>query len=113
MGIRFIPVVGAISNLAGIAWDTYQKTKQVRQDLQGNHQARTALAQRVEELEGASLEHARLLGELSKDVEQFARETQTELERRDRRSRTFIRLAWLAFIVSLASLGIALFVLLR
>ena len=68
MGIPFMPVLGTISNLASVAWGTYQKAKKVQEELQtGRTQkaAQAAIAQRVEELEAENLEHARLLGELS------------------------------------------------
>ncbi len=116
MGIPFLPIVGTISNLATTAWDTYQKSKQVQQVLRANVEnkaAQVALAQRVDQLEVTTLEQARLLGELSKDLEQFARAAQNQLEESDQRGKRIQFMLGLAVIVALASVGLSLFLLLR
>jgi hypothetical protein len=116
MGIPFLPIVGTISNLATTAWDTYQKSRQVQTMLRANVEhkaAHEALAQRVDELETSGLEQARLLGELSKDLEQFARAAQAQLEECHQRSKRNQGMLVVAIIVALGSAGLSLFLLLR
>ena len=82
MAFQFLPILGAISNLATSAWDTYNKSKRVQQSLAVEKEqkaAHSALVKRVEAIESSSLEQARLLSELSKDVERFAQEVQQQL----------------------------------
>jgi hypothetical protein len=116
MGIPFMPVLGTISNLASVAWSTYQKAKQVQENLQAGRAQKseqTVLAQRVEELEAASLEQARLIGEASKDLEAFARAAQAEITRQQRAAKRAMTIAVAAVTVSLISLGLSTFTLLR
>ena len=116
MGIPFLPIVGTISNLATTAWDTYQKSKQVQQVLRSDREhkvAHEALAQRVDALEDSTLEQARLLSELSKDLEQFARATQAQMEAQEGQTRKARLILTLAIIVALISAGLSIFLLLR
>jgi hypothetical protein len=116
MGIPFLPIVGTISNLATTAWDSYQKSKQVQQVLRANVEnkaAQDALALRLDEVEATSLQQARLLSELSKDLEQFARATQTQLEEAHQRAKRTQFLLTLAIVVALASVGLSIYVLVR
>src|SRR6476659_645197 len=96
MAFQFFPVLGAISNLATSAWDTYNKSKRNQQNLaaeKAHKGAVSALARRLEALESSSLEQARLLSELSKDVERFAREVQQQLLEQQARAQKSQRLA--------------------
>src|SRR4051812_3976193 len=113
MAFQFLPIVGAISSLATSAWDTYNKSKRVQQALAAEKEQKvvhSALARRVEAIESSSLEQARLLSELSKDVERFAREVQQQLLEQQARTQKNQRL--LTVVVAISSLAVLLCVIL-
>ncbi|HWI57971.1 MAG TPA: hypothetical protein VNZ22_12140 [Bacillota bacterium] len=72
MGIPILPILGAISNLASTASDIYNKVNRAKKP--------DPLQERVARLEQSDLEQARLISEVSKDLEQLAKALQGEVE---------------------------------
>jgi hypothetical protein len=74
--VPILPILGAISNVATTAWDTYIRIRRVRDGMAASKRtvpADDALIARIEQLEAACLEQAQLVSDLSKELEQFAR----------------------------------------
>lgn len=112
MPVPILPILGALSSVASAAWDMYAKVKQAREGSLAK-KGQDALSNRVEKLEDTCLEQARMLSELSKDLEQFARAMQAEMEEMPRR---YVRLKGILVVTAVAAasaLGVALFVLLK
>ena len=105
MAVPILPIVGTLSGLATTAWDTYTKIKRAREAALGKP-GQNALLERVVRLEDSCLEQARMLSELSKDLDQFAQAIQAEVEEVQRRCSVLMR----ALIISLVTggLGVAL-----
>jgi hypothetical protein len=116
MAIPLFPILGAISSVANTAWDTYLKSKQSKDLLLARRQDKViqdALATRVEKLEDTCLEQARLIGELSRDLEQFAKAIQSGIEENQRRQASVRILLFVVLGVSVVSLVIAIVAILR
>jgi phage shock protein A len=107
MPIQIIPIISALSNVAGTAWELYRRAVQVNEGKR-DKQAQEALAKAVERLEDSHLEQARLISDLSKDLEQFAEAVQAELEAIRRRETRLRILVYLSLAVAFASLGVSL-----
>ena len=107
MPIQIIPIISALSNVAGTAWELYRRAVQVNEGKR-DKQAQEALAKGVERLEDSHLEQARLISDLSKDLEQFAEAVQAELEAIRRRETRLRILAYLSLAVAFAGLGVSL-----
>src|SRR5580765_4613180 len=107
MPIQIMPIIGALSNVAGTAWDLYRRAMQANEVKRDQH-AQEALAKSVERLEDSHLEQARLVSDLSKDLEQFAEAVQGELEMFRRRETRLRIISYSALALALASLGISL-----
>ena len=105
MAIPILPIIGAISSLATTSWEIYRAAMKVK-DSRVKGPAQEALSKRIEELEAAQLEQARIISELSKDLEQFAEAVQREFEEQQKRQ---ARLRWAMYVlgfVALLSAGI-------
>jgi phage shock protein A len=107
MPIQIIPIISALSNVAGTAWELYRRAMQLNEGKR-EKQAHEALAKGVERLEDSHLEQARLISDLSKDLEQFAEAVQAELEDIRRREARLRTLVYLTLVVALASLAVSL-----
>jgi hypothetical protein len=90
MALPVVPIISAVTPLVLGAFDLYRRRSEARtpQLAPGEppHSARSAAAlqQRMQELEASDLEQARLLSDLSKNLEALARaiESQTQDQRR-------------------------------
>jgi len=100
MGVPILPILSALSTVASTAWDTYTRVKRTRESLTD----KDAVSSRLEALENTSLQQAKTLSELSKDLEQFAQAMQAEMEHTKRRQ---VLLTWLSSI-SLAAAAAAI-----
>ena len=105
MAVPILPILGALSQVASTAWDTYSKIKRARQTLPD----KSAVSSRLEALENTSLEQAEMLSELSKDLEQFAQAIQAEIERIQRRQRLLTWFSFVALAIAAAAIGLSLF----
>jgi len=110
MPVPILPILGALSSVASAAWDTYTKVKQLREASVGK-KGQDALSTRVEKLEDACLEQARTVSELSKDLEQFAKAMQAEMEEMQRRYTQLKRIIFVTVIVAVFAFAVALFLL--
>ena len=105
MAIQFLPILGAISNVAGTALEIYKKTN----GDQKSRRAQTALAERIERLEDADLEQTQLLSDLANDLDQYAQAMQSEIEASRRREARIGLIACASFVVAAISLGLSCF----
>jgi len=112
MPVPILPILGALSTVASAAWDTSSKIKHARESSLTKKGAE-ALSSRIEKLEDTCLEQARMLSELSKDLEQFAKAMQAEMEEMQRRHASLKRVVLISLLAAASSLGVALFLLLK
>jgi hypothetical protein len=106
MGVPILPILGALSTVASTAWDTYTRIKRTRETLAD----KSAVSARLEALENTSLEQAKVLSELSKDLEQFAQAIQAEVDRIRKRQTLFM---WLCCVSLATTIGLSLFLLMK
>jgi len=112
MPVPILPILGALSSAASAAWDMYAKVKQARESSLAK-KGQDAFSNRIEKLEDTFLEQARMLSELSKDLEQFAKAMQAEMEEMQRRHARLKGILFVTVVVAVSALGVALFVLLK
>jgi hypothetical protein len=112
MAIQILPLLGALSNVAGVAWEIYRKAAQTRELVQQNV-TESALTERMASLEESSLEHARLISELSRDVEQFGAAIEVEIEAQRRRAAMVTRLLYASLVLTVSALALAIVSLLK
>ena len=108
MAIPLLPILGTLSSLAGTAWDTYSKVKRARESSltsQAERQSRQALINRLQNLEDLCFDQARLISDLSKDLEQFAQAIQAQLEAAQKRQARLNLLLYGTSLVTLATLA--------
>ncbi len=113
MGIDVLSVIDALASVATKAWGAYVQTRDSAESSRRNGEQMKAHQVRVQRLEEASLEQARLVSELSRDLEQFAKAIQGEIEETNRR---LARTSWVLYLIlaiSLTALVLAIIVLLR
>jgi len=111
MAIPLLPILGALSSLAGTAWDAYSKVKRARESslaTKTEKESREALVNRLEKLEDLCLDQARLLSDLSKDLDQFAQAIQAQLEASQKRQVRLNRLLFATAVVAASSLALSL-----
>ena len=109
MAVPILPILGALSQVASTAWDTYSKIKRARETLPD----KSAISSRLEALEDTSLQQAQMLSELSKDLEQFAQAMQAEMELVKKRQTFLIWLSSISLAAASAAIGLCLFVVLK
>jgi hypothetical protein len=107
MAIQILPLLGALSNVAGTAWDLYRRATQLNEGKR-EQLANESLAKTVDRLEESHLEQARLISDLSRDLEQFAQALQSEVEELRRQQARFRALVFSTLIVALAGLALSL-----
>ena len=100
MGLPIVPILHALTPLALKAIELYRKRSATQSDLNGlvaagSDQPVTGelMARRLRELEESDLEQARLLSELTRQVEALAQTTAQEIDstrRRDARTRALL-----------------------
>lgn len=98
------------------AFDLYQRRREAKEDLKGDARTSTspeALRARIQELESADVEQARLISELTNTVEALASSLQTEIEDGRRRAARLQFVVWTSLGLSVVSLGISLWLALR
>jgi predicted transcriptional regulator len=111
MAIPLLPILGTLSSLAGTAWDTYSKVKRARDSAlasKAEKESREALIHRLENLEELCFDQARLVSELSKDLDQFAQALQAQLEAAQKRQARLKVLLYGSFLVAAAGLTLSL-----
>jgi len=104
MAIQILPLLGALSNVAGTAWDLYRRATQLSESKR-DQQAEGPLAKTVERLETSHLEQAHLISDLSRDLEQFAQALQFEVEELRQQQAKFRALVYFTLFVALVTLG--------
>ena len=109
MAVPILPIVGTLSGLATTAWDTYTKIKRARDAAVGKP-GQDALLERVIRLEDTCLEQARMLSELSKDLDQFAQAMQAEVEEVQSRCSMLMRALVISFVIGCLGLALAVYV---
>src|SRR5262245_66526133 len=116
MAIPLLPMLGTLSGLCTTAWDTYSKVKQARDSAlatKAERESREALINRLENLEELCLDQARLVSELSKDLDQFAQALRSQLEVAQARQVRLNRLLYITAVVAAASFALSLSLLLK
>jgi chromosome segregation ATPase len=108
MAIQIVPFLSALSNVAGTAWDLYRRAAQLTESKRGQ-QAQDSLAKNVDRLEESHLEQARLISELSRDLERFAQALQTEVQEIAQRQARLRALIYFALAVAATGVGISWF----
>lgn len=103
------PLISAVTPLVLGALDQYRKRREERLKHAAVPGAEdvanpAALHTRLEQLEDSDLEQARLISELSRNVETLARTLQIEVDRRARLE----RLVWVALAAAAAGLSLAI-----
>jgi hypothetical protein len=107
MAIPLLPILGTLSSLAGTAWDTYTKVKHARESslaTKAEKESREALINRLENLEDLCFDQARLLSDLSKDLEQFAQAIQAQTEAAQRRQHRLNLLLYATSVIATSSI---------
>jgi predicted transcriptional regulator len=111
MAIPLLPILGTLSSLAGTAWETYSKVKRARESSiagQAEKESREALIRRLANLEDLCFDQARLISDLSKDLEQFAQAIQAQLEAAQKRQARLNVLLYATSLVAAAALALSL-----
>lgn len=109
MAIPFLPIIGAISNVAGTALGIYRRNS----DTRASFQQQLALNERLAALEESDFEKAHLLSDLAADLQQFALEVQAELANSRQRERQTRSLAFGSFFLVLVSAALCVFLVSR
>ena len=116
MAIPLLPILGTLSGLATTAWDTYSKVKHARDSAlagKAERESREALLNRLENLEELCLEQARLISDLSRDLDQFAQALRSQLEAAQQRQARLNRVLCATAVVAAASMALSLFLVLK
>jgi hypothetical protein len=101
--IPILPLLDPLARLAAAAMEhvNIRKAGLASKD-------KEAQAQRLKELEESDLEQARIISELSENVEWLAKAVQSAIEENNLRETRLRRLVYVALVVSLASIVISL-----
>src|SRR5262249_1773723 len=116
MAVPLLPILGTLSSLATTAWDTYSKGKQARDSALATkveRESREALINRLEKLEDLCLDQARLVSDLSKDLDQFAQALRSQLEAAQLRQARLNRLLYATVAVAVGGLVLSSYLLLK
>ena len=108
MAIQIVPFLSALSNVAGAAWDLYRRAAQFKEAKHGQ-KVQDSLTKSVDRLEESHLEQARLISELSRDLEKFAQALQTEVQEMVQRQARLRALVYFALAVAVTGVGISWF----
>jgi uncharacterized coiled-coil protein SlyX len=114
MAFPILPIISAVTSLGIAAMDLFSKRKTVVRETRaspmgdvGMKQLADSLAKRMDELESSDVEQARLISELSNNVQKLAEALQiaadAEAKRRIKQSRLII----VIFAVALAGLSVS------
>ena len=114
MGMPLIPIISALTPVVLGAFDLYRKRREA-------HEAHTRAAvdkgpgvsvddmrKRMQELEASDVEQARLISELSNQVEALAKNLQAEIDAGQRRDVQLRQRLWVAYAIAGASLLVAI-----
>jgi hypothetical protein len=106
--IPILPLLDPLARLAAAAVEHVgiRKAGLARKD-------KEAQAQRLKELEESDLEQARMISDLSENVERLAKAVQSAIEESKLREARLRRLIYVALIAALASMAISLAMLFR
>src|SRR3989442_14492842 len=107
MPIHILPIITTISNLATTTWEIYRKASLATEDKR-RHRAQEMIEKRVDKLEDSALEQARLISELSKELEQFAQAVEADIEAAQARETRLRRLVYASLTLALVGVGISL-----
>jgi uncharacterized coiled-coil protein SlyX len=119
MPLPLLPIIAAITPLVLGAFELYRRRSAAQEirDTQSveNDMARLAhsLQTRMTELEESDIEQARLISELSKNVEALAKALQSEIDQKKEQEVRIYRVIIGLLILSGSSLGLTLWHLLR
>ena len=100
--IPILPLIDPLARLAAVALEhvNIRKSKLASKEKQDQ-------AQRLKELEDSDLEQARLISELSENVEQLTKAIQSQIEENKARQAKILRLVYVAIALGIASLAIS------
>lgn len=119
MPLPIIPIITAITPLVLGAFELYrrrcaaQEVRATQSDEKNMAQFAHSLQTRMTELEESDIEQARLISELSKNVEALAKALQSEIDQNREREIRILRVLIGLLILSGSSLGLTLWNLLR
>jgi Fe2+ transport system protein B len=101
--IPILPLLDPLARLAAAAMEhvNIRKARLTSKD-------KEAQAQRLKELEESDLEQARMISELSENVERLAKAVQSEIEENKLREARLRRWVYAALVVGLVSIAISL-----
>ena len=101
-----IPILPLLDPLARLAAAAMEHVNNRKAGL--GSKDKEAQAQRLKELEESDLEQARMISELSENVERLAMAVQSQLEENNRRETRLRALVYLAVVAGLGSIAILL-----
>ena len=106
--IPILPLLDPLARLAAAAVEhvNIRKAGLARKD-------KEAQAQRLKELEESDLEQARMISELSENVERLAQAVQSAIEESKFREARLRRLVYIALVVGVASIAMSLAILFK
>jgi|GEM_PF-4396743 len=118
MALPLVRIVSALAPLVMGAFDLYRKRREAKEidessSAQEFMRSPEGLIKHLQELENADVEQARLISELSNTVEALATTLEGEMKEAKKRERRMHQLVWGACVFSVASLGLAVWALLR
>lgn len=115
MALPLVRIVSALAPVVMGAFDLYRRRREAKED-GGSRSPGFALSpeeirKRLEELEGADVEQARLISELSNTVEALATTLEREIDESKKRETRLRLMLWCTGVCSLASLGLVIWML--
>jgi predicted transcriptional regulator len=106
-----IPILPLLDPLARLAAAAMERVNIRKAGLASKD--KEAQAQRLKELEESDLEQARIISELSENVEQLARAVQSQIEEHKQREAKLKVLVCIAVVASLVSIAMGLLILFK
>lgn len=117
MALPLVRIVSALAPVVMGAFDLYRRRREAKEDGGSRSQefmlSPEEIRRRLQDLESADVEQARLISELSNTVEALATTLQREMDESRKRENRFRLLLWINGVFSLASLGLAIWVFTR
>lgn len=119
MGMPLLPIISALTPVVLGAFDLYRKRREATEAHartvapQDTTRQENELRTRMQELEASDVEQARLISELSNQVEALAKNLQAEIDAGQRRDIQLRQRIWIAYAVAGVSLLAAVWLGLR
>lgn len=117
MALPLVRIVSAIAPVVLGAFDLYRRRREAKEGDRAVSKefmrSPDGLQKRLQELEDADVEQARLISELSNNVEALATTLQREIDDGKKREAWMRQLLWMALSCAVASLALALWMAFR